>query len=178
METLTYVLGAVLGIVLLFLLRDFIKTRNRKSECKDWKSGDMLILDQYNADSAYRALKNSGKTYAKLCGWSMDSIYVDVHDGSIYKIDWCEVKLNKSAMWRKNYEEAKKVMGVNPSFSPEISQQEDVVKSSSRSPGGKIDGKEIDLLTETECQVYLKRAIEEEDYKAAELIRKRMEHFR
>jgi len=177
METLTYILATVLGIALILILRGFIKTRNRKSTCKDWKSGDMLILDQYNGDAAYRALKDSGKTYAKLCGWSMDSIYVDVHDGSIYKIEWCEVKLNKSATWRKNYEEAKKVMGTNPDFSPEIVQQ-GKSKSSTSSTGGKIDGKEIDLLSEVECQVYLKLAIEEEDYQSAELIRKRMEHFR
>ena len=177
METLTYILAAVLGIALILILRDFIKTRNRKSECKDWKSGDMIILDQYNGDTAYKALKDSGKMYAKLCGWSMDSIYVDVHDGSVYKIEWSEVKLNKSALWRKNYDEAKKVMGTNPDFSPEIVQQ-GKSKSSTSSTGGKIDGKEIDLLSEVECQVYLKLAIDEEDYQSAELIRKRMEHFR
>jgi hypothetical protein len=177
MTTLIYILAGVSSIALIVILRKLIKNSNRKSTYKDWKSGDMLILDRYNGDVAYKALNASGKTYAKLCGWSMDSVYVDVHDGSVYKIDWSEVKLNKSATWRKNYEEAKKVMGTNPDFSPEIVQQ-GKSKSSTSSTGGKIDGKEIDLLSEVECQVYLKLAIEEEDYQSAELIRKRMEHFR
>jgi hypothetical protein len=33
-------------------------------------------------------------------------------------------------------------------------------------------------MSEIECEVYLKKALEEEDYDTAELIRKRMEKFR
>ena len=41
-----------------------------------------------------------------------------------------------------------------------------------------IDGKSIELLTETECQVYLKQCIETEDYEKAELIKERLKNFR
>jgi hypothetical protein len=176
METLTYVVLTIFAIVIIIAIRSFFKIRSRKSEYKDWKVGDKLILDQFNADTAYDILRKKGKTYANLCGWTEDNVYVDVHDGNVYRIEWKEVKLNKSARWRRNYEEAKKTMGADPSFSADVEEPKN--STSSSSPRGTIDGKPIELLTEVECQVYLKLAIEEEDYQSAELIRKRMEHFR
>ena len=178
METLTYILAVVSGILLILILRDLIKTRNRKSECKNWKVGDMLILDRYEGGDAYRVLKNSGKVYAVLKGWSLESIYVGVHDDNVYKIEWCELKENKSSTWRKNYDDAKKVMGTNPSFHPDVHQIEGKETGSPSQSSGSIDGKPIELLSEVECEVYLKKAIETEDYQTAEAIRKRMEHFR
>jgi hypothetical protein len=176
METLTYIALAIFAIVIIIAIGSFFKIRSRKSEYKDWKVGDKLILDQFNSDTAYDVLRKNGKSYAKLCGWTEDNVYVDVHDGNVYKIEWKEVKSNKSACWRRNYEEAKKVMGIDPSFSADIEEPKN--STSSSSPRGTIDGKPIELLTEIECQVYLKNAIESEDYKAAEAIRKRMENFR
>jgi hypothetical protein len=64
-------------------------------------------------------------------------------------------------------------MGIEPGFKPSVNDT-----SSSTLSGKKYDGKPIELLTEVECEVYLKKAIEDEDYDAAELIRKRMEKFR
>jgi hypothetical protein len=64
-------------------------------------------------------------------------------------------------------------MGVEPGFKPGVNDT-----SSSTLSGKQYDGKPIELLTEVECEVYLKKAIEDEDYDAAELIRKRMEKFR
>jgi len=176
MTTLAYIGLATLALTAIIIGVSAAKSRSRKSEYKDWKVGDKLILDRYNGDTAYTVLKKSGKSYAKLCGWTRDYIYVDVHDGSVYKIEWDELKLNKSAYWRRNYNEAKKAMGTNPHFSSDIEEPE--TRSSSSSPEGTIDGKPIELLTEIECQVYLKKAIDEEDYQTAEAIRKRMEHFR
>lgn len=175
MEALTYIILAILAIAIVIVLKSFFKSRSRKSEYRDWKVGDKLILDQYNKDTAYDILKKSGKSYAKLCGWTDVNVYVDVHDGNVFKIEWCEIKLNKSAYWRRNYEEAKNAMGTNPAFNADI---EEPRRSSAASPKGTIDGKPIELLSEVECEVYLKKAIDEEDYQTAESIRKRMEHFR
>ena len=44
--------------------------------------------------------------------------------------------------------------------------------------GGKTNGKDISSMNETECQAYLTRAIEEEDYELAEKIRKQLEKFK
>jgi protein-arginine kinase activator protein McsA len=81
------------------------------------------------------------------------------------------MNFNKSATWRKNYEEAKKVMGCDPGFSGGVGE-------SNNSIGRIYNGKPIDVMSEIECEVYLKKALEEEDYDTAELIRKRMEKFR
>lgn len=43
---------------------------------------------------------------------------------------------------------------------------------------GKTNGKDISSMNETECQAYLTRAIEEEDYELAEKLRKQLEKFR
>ena len=178
MTTLAYILLGVLAIVLLLVLRGYLKTRARKSECAKWYTGDMLILDRYEGDDAYRVLKESGKSYAVLKGWSLDSLYVDVHDGNVYKIEWCELKENTSAKWRNNFNEAKKVMGTDPAFHAEVEQIERNSTGASKGTGVMIDGKPIELLSEIECDVYLKQAIESEDYKTAEAIRKRIDHFR
>jgi hypothetical protein len=42
----------------------------------------------------------------------------------------------------------------------------------------KVNDKKIDSLNETECQVYLNKAIEEEDYELAEKIRKQLKKFK
>ena len=61
------------------------------------------------------------------------------------------------------------------------------VKCSSLFPNGvgtsstskdKVNGKPIEVLSEIECEVQLKLAIEKEDYDLADKIRKRMEKFR
>jgi hypothetical protein len=43
--------------------------------------------------------------------------------------------------------------------------------------GGKTNGKDVSSMNETECQAYLRQALEEEDYELAEKIRKQLEKF-
>jgi hypothetical protein len=62
-------------------------------------------------------------------------------------------------------------MGINPGFSGCIDDESETI-------GKKVDGKPVDLMNEIECEVYLKKAIENEDFDTAELIKKRMEKFR
>jgi len=173
MNGLVVVLGVILGIILLFLvgvvIGGSIKTKNRKKKCKNWKVGDKLILTRYGDYSSIVA--KSHKEFAILKGWSLTDLYIDCGDGSTYKVDWDVLRDNKSDLWRQNYEEAKKVMGVNPGFSGGVGDE-------SETTGKKVDGKPVDLMSEIECEVYLKQAIENEDYDTAELIKKRMEKFR
>ena len=167
------VLGIVVGVILLILaiigVGGSVKDNNRKKRCKDWKVGDKLILSRVG-DYSSIVTKNH-KEYAILKGWSLTDLYIDCGGGSTYKVNWDVLKDNKSALWRQNYEEAKKVMGVNPGFTGDIGDE-------SETTGKKVDGKPVDLMSEIECEVYLKKAIENEDYDTAELIKKRMEKFR
>jgi hypothetical protein len=41
-----------------------------------------------------------------------------------------------------------------------------------------VDGKPVETLSEIECEIYLKKALEEEAYELADAIRKRSEKFR
>jgi hypothetical protein len=168
MTILLVILGVIVG---LFLLSFFIhqgKLQSRKSEFKDWKVGDLLILK--STSNEYYEIKKSGKSMAKVLGWTEYNLYLEIGD-STHQCSWDCFKDNKSAIWRRNYENCKSAMGVEPGFKPGVS-------DSSSLSGKEYDGKPIELLTEVECEVYLKKAIEDEDYDAAELIRKRMEKFR
>jgi hypothetical protein len=167
------VLGIVVGVILLILMiigvSSSIKDNNRKKRCKDWKVGDKLILSRVG-DYGSIVSKNH-KDFAILKGWSLTDLYIDCGDGSVYKVDWYVLRNNKSALWRQNYEEAKKVMGVNPGFTGDIGDK-------SETTGKKVNGKPIEVLSEIECEVQLKLAIEKEDYDLADRLRKRMEKFR
>lgn len=156
----------ILGIGVLIFLYYVITIHKRKSEFKDWKVGDKVILER--ASFEYQQLKNLGKKYATLVGWDVNYVYLDINNIT-YRSGWSILESNKSATWRRNYESCKLAMGVEPGFTPDL---EDDTSS------GKINGISLDLLNETECNVYLKKAIEEEDYITAKLIRERLEKFR
>ena len=166
------VFGIIVGMVLLILaiigISGFIQDRNRKARCKDWKVGDKLSL---NRGDHYNVLQKSNKEFAILEGWDLNNLYINCGTKMTYQVNWSVMNFNKSASWRQNYEEAKKVMGCEPGFTGGVSE-------SSKSTGKKVEGKPIDLMNEIECEVYLKKALEEEEYDTAELIKKRMEKFR
>lgn len=167
------VLGIILGVILLIIVTigicGFIQDKNRRAKCKNWKVGDKLSLIRGN--DYYRELERNKKEYAILKGWDLEYLYINCGDDMVYKVNWSIMDFNKSYIWRKNYEDAKKVMGCDPGFSGGIG-------DSSETTGKKVDGKPVDLMNEIECEVYLKKAIEKEDFDTAELIKKRMEKFR
>lgn len=167
------VTGIILGVVLLILvligINGNVKDNRRRKKCKNWKVGDKLILSRVGDYGSI--LTKNHKEFAILKGWSLTDLYIDCGGGSTYKVDWDVLRDNKSDLWRQNYEEAKKVMGVNPGFTGDIGDESETI-------GEKVDGKPVDLMSEIECEVYLKKAIENEDYDTAELIKKRMEKFR
>jgi hypothetical protein len=170
MTIVLIILGIIVGIFLISFSAHLTKLKSRKSEFKDWKVGDLLIL-RSNSQELYE-LQKLGKSMAKVVGWTEYYLYLEIGD-STHQCSWDCFKDNKSANWRRNYNDCKSAMGVEPGFNS-------VVKDSSTSSlsGKKVEGKPIELLTEVECEVYLKKAIEDEDYDMAELIRKRMEKFR
>ena len=170
MTTLLIILGVIVGIFFTSFLIHLTKLNNRKSEFKDWKVGDLLILD--STSNEHHEIKKLGKTMVRVFGWTEYYLYLEIGD-STHQCSWDCFKDNKSAIWRRNYENCKSAMGIEPGFKPSVSDA-----SSLSFSGKKYDGKHIELLTEVECEVYLKKSIEDEDYDAAELIRKRMEKFR
>lgn len=160
--------GIFFGSILFLItsIRLLLK-RWRKKEAAKWKVGDKVVL---HACSCRNSLKEKGKDYADLLGWDDKHIYVS--DGEYtYKEERSKLDFNKSSSWRENYNSCKDYMGVNPKFSGSISDKTETID-------GEIDGIRIELMNETQCQVYLKKAIEEENYEAAEKIRNRMEAFR
>jgi len=171
MITLLILTGGLFGAVLIGFLCHTIQLKSRKSEFKDWIVGDKIIL---NTDSKeYHEIQKLNQKYVNVVGWNENNIYLEIGDIT-YKCEWSCFEANKSALWRRNYDECKKSMGVKPGFSSEIGNE----SINSLSNGDKIDGKPIILLTEIECQVYLEKAINAEDYNTAEKIKRQMEKYR
>jgi len=168
MEILGIIVGVILLILMIVGISGSIQNKNRKTKCKNWKVGDKLSLIR---GDYYRILEQNSKEFATLEGWDLDNLYISCGSNMTYQVSWSVMSFNKSATWRKNYDDAKKVMGCEPGFTGGVSE-------SSKSTGKKVDGKPVDLMTEIECEVYLKKALENEDYDTAELIKKRMEKFR
>jgi hypothetical protein len=166
------ILGIILGSILLIFavigVGDSIQEKSRRKRCKSWKIGDKLALNKGKHNDI---LNNKRKEYAILKGWDLDNLYIDCGDDMVYQVDWSVMNFNKSDIWRRNYENAKKVMGCNPAF---VGHVEDNSSSTNRI----YQGKPIDSMNEIECEVYLKKALEEEDYETADMIRQRQEKFR
>jgi hypothetical protein len=166
MTTLLIIVGILFGALLIGFLYHTIQLNSRKSEFKDWIVGDKLILKTSSVE--YTEIQKLNQTLGNVVGWNVDNIYLKIGD-TTHKCEWSCFDSNKSALWRRNYDECKKYMGVDPGFNAELGE------SNSKA---KIHGKTIELLSEVECEVYLKIAINEEDYDTAELIKRRMEKFR
>jgi hypothetical protein len=151
----TIIILSVLVLIIGTLISVWFQVKNRKKETSDWQVGDMIAIHREN------------DLYAVL-GWSDEAFYVqDKND--VKKLEWNRFNFNKSAVWRRNYKNCGDYMnGVKPGFNA-------VIKPSSEI---EIDGKAVELLTEIECQIYLKKALDSENYELAESIKKQMEKYR
>jgi hypothetical protein len=167
MMVLGIILGVILTILLAIVVGDYIQNKNRKNKCKNWQIGDKLIL---NRGEYYNEVVKNNQEYAILKGWSLKHLYINCGDDYVHRVSWGCLNDNKSANWRQNYEEAKKVMGCDPQFPNGV--------GTSSTSKGDVNGKPIEVLSEIECEVQLKLAIEKEDYTLADKLRKRLEKFR
>jgi hypothetical protein len=155
MTTLIIIVSSIITIFLVGFMFYSLKMSNRKKETSDWKVGDHIRLFNQNG-------------LVKLLGWSENAIYVEI-EGAANKIEWDEFNFNKSVIWRRNWNDCGKYMGnQKPGFTPVL------VPVAQLS----VDGKPVETLSEIECEIYLKKALEEEAYELADAIRKRSEKFR
>jgi hypothetical protein len=161
----------IIGFFLSIWMIVMVKIYLRKLEFKDWEVDDLIIVNSFIIT---HRLNNNGKKFAKVKGWTVDNVFLDLGDDYVNKYSWDVVGTNKSALWRRNVKECESTMGKKPGFVAKVN-DEGVEPPNS---GDKIDGKPIILLTETECQAYLKQAIDSENYDMAEKIRKQMEKYR
>ena len=124
----------------------------------------------YNTSSFYSRCRNNGKGYVILKAFSVNEVLVDFLDregDSITVISHWDISSNNSVYWREiakrcemkidDQRKKEKVSSVGNSF---------------------LDGKSLELLNETETQVYLKKAIIEENYEMATALREYAKKFR
>lgn len=163
---ITYVAIGFVTLIVFFGIIGWFIDLSRKSKGKKWQVGDFVKM------SILSSLTNPNELH-KLVGWNSDNIFIE-ENNTVHKCEWSHLEYNKSANWRENYEKCEKFMTEKPQFTSEV--KKDGVKSP---PTNRIIyGKPIETMNETECQVYLKRAIDEENFEAAEMLRQRLENFR
>jgi hypothetical protein len=166
----------IFGLVIIgvFTLIGIIVSLNRylrRLEFKDWDIDDLIRVSEWKITDR---LSKNGKKYAIVKGWTVNNIFLDLGDDSIGKYSWSIVDFNKSVIWRRNFKECESAMGKKPGFNCKVIDDGVELPNS----GDMIDGKPIMLLTETECEVYLKQSIDSENYELAEKIKKQMEKYR
>ena len=172
MTTLLWFIGCFCAGVALVSFVYFVKNRNRKSMSKGWKVGDVIILNVLETSS--KLLKDMNKNNVStvtLCGWNEDNVFYDFNN-RVYCESWKSIGNNKSQVWRDNASKCAEFMGSEPGFNPHVEPEK------SNTPSGDVEGEPIETMNETMCQVYLKKAIEEENYELADRLRKRLENFR
>lgn len=162
----------VITIISGIWLIKFVNSFERKQMSKGWKVNDVLILNYSNISSNLRDQLNRVNKTPLLTGWNKSSVFIQVGN-LVFEEKWKAIDANKSDTWRKNYETCKKYMGQDPTFSPNVIEDDEVKDSSEM-----IDGHEISTLNETMCQIYLKRALESENYELAEKLKNRLENFK
>jgi len=156
MTTIAIISGLIFGSFLFGLgVYQWFKERGNK------KTDGWLVGDKIKMFGNFRTFD--------LLGWSKDYFYID-KDGETIKYRLSDIQVNQSAEWRKSYNECKSVMGKEPLFDSNTGERKKNVKV--------INGRTIDSLSETECLIYLKRCIEDEDFETAELIKQRMEELK
>lgn len=156
MNNLLLICGSILLGAFLFIkfLKNYVISSRRK-EFKDWRVGDIVTLKD--------------GSNIRVVAWSVDGIFFRNIENIIARIDWTEFKHNLSAVWRRHYEQCIKDMNVRPAFTPELKEI-----TENKPDTILVYGKPIDTLTDTECQVYLKMALQEENYELAELLKKKL----
>jgi len=133
-------------------------------EFPHWELGDEVFMkDNKRFPSIY-----------KLRGWNEEEVFIEINEnGKIHTQaePLNEVDFNKSYKWRVRFDKCIKTMGTAPNFNRGNS------KSDYSNSNSKIDMPPIELMTETECQMYLKKVLDIEDYITAKKITERLNNF-
>jgi phenylpropionate dioxygenase-like ring-hydroxylating dioxygenase large terminal subunit len=168
-----YFFGVLVAGFILASLYITMKKSSRKSRTKDWQIGDVIYLNwTYTSSAINKECQKLNLSHVTLSGWNNDNVFYNV-GGKVFCEEWSSVDINKSQKWRDYYTSCEEFMGMEPGFDKGVREG-----NTSKNISDMIDGHPIATMTETLCQVYLNKAIQEENYELADKLRKRMENFR
>lgn len=167
METFLIVMSCIatliVGIVVLI-------SKAKKQDLAAWKVGDKLTLGFNTFIGAPK--RNKGIERAILKAWSHEEVIISIED-NFYKVAYSDIANNKSKDFREMEERIRKTMN-----KPDLDLSELTNNKEARPGMSFLDGKHVELLTEIECQVYLKKALDADQFEVASKIRDRMKNFR
>lgn len=166
MSNSTIILCCVLFLTFLVLISyHLIKLKIRENFAKKFEINDLVKITTFNHDLDL-------KKYYPVVGWNTHYFFIN-DDDKTYRCEWGDLDYNKSLEWRTHFLECEKFMGKTPGFDHKLNDNLETKVSN-----GNFHNVSINLMNETQCHTYLKLAIDEENFEAAELIKKRLENFR
>ncbi len=170
------VISIVSLCIVAFAIGSFVSSKItshlRKAETENWQIGDSVSINHKGDSNLYSDMQIKDGRYAILVGWNKDNVFLSF-DTNTYCEKYKVIDFNKSATWRKNFQECVGYMGKNPNFPNGFNH-----KAKAGEKAENYSDKPIELYTEVECQVFLKKALETEDFEMAEKIRKQLEKYR
>jgi hypothetical protein len=150
-------------IIILFSISYYlIRKKIRENLAKKFEINDLVKITTFNHDL-------DPKKFYPVVGWNSYYFFID-NDDTTYRCEWGDLVINKSLEWRTHFLECEKFMGKTPGFNAELGGYMTSNKN--------FHNVSINLMNETQCHTYLKLAIDEENFEASELIKKRLENFR
>jgi membrane-associated HD superfamily phosphohydrolase len=75
----------VIGFITLICVIVMLKNHLRKLEFKDWEVDDLIIVNDFTIT---HRLNNNGKKFAKVKGWTVDNVFLDLGDDYVNKYNW------------------------------------------------------------------------------------------
>lgn len=122
----------------------------------------------YSKSGTWEINTNNNKMYNEYCHY--DILYNDVTKK--YKLKCRGYKPESHSLYDELF---KRMRLLNEGFAYHKGGE---LYSYNDTDAGKTNGKDISSMNETECQAYLNRALEDEDYELAEKIRKQLEKYK
>ena len=94
----------------------FVSASNwaKREESKGWRKDDVVFLKPYSFTG------QNNDEYYKLLGWTNDYIFIeDKVNKTTQKVGRENLKINHTAIWRKNEEDCRRYMKEDPGFTTE-----------------------------------------------------------
>lgn len=144
---------------------------SRRKTMKNWKVGDKLKMDVFSQIG--KSMQHNDIKHATLLAWSSPSEILIKVKGRVHKTKYGEIDENLSCDLRRMEERIRKTMN-----QPDFDIDKLIQNTDNSSENSFCDGIPIETMSETQCEVYLKKALKSQEFEIAAEIRERLKRFR
>lgn len=144
----------------------------RMNQMKKWKEGDKLKMSMFSEIGRYMSSKNI--KHVTLLAWSHPREILVKIENRVHKIKYGDIDENASYERREMQTRIRETMK-KPDFD-----LDELIEGSATTLNGNefCDNIPIETMNEIQCEVYLKKALDHEQFEIAAEIRERLKRFR